>query len=62
MVSMMFGAALARHTFCLLSIPTLASSVSPRASTRMDSAHFAASTRLIFPLYFGGACPMRLAW
>ena len=49
-------------TFPLPSRPTSASSVSPRASTRMDSAHFAASTRLIFPLYLGGACPIRLAW
>ena len=56
------GVVMAEQTFCLLSMPTLASSVSPRASTRMDSAHFAASTRLIFPLYLGGACPIRLAW
>ncbi len=51
-----------RGTFCLASRPTVASSVSPRASTLIDSAHFAASTRLTFPLYFAGACPMRLAW
>mmetsp|Transcript_47520 Transcript_47520/g.117684 ORF Transcript_47520/g.117684 Transcript_47520/m.117684 type:complete len:207 (-) Transcript_47520:577-1197(-) len=43
-------------------MPTVASEVSPSASTRMESAHLAASTREIFPLCFGCAWPTREAW
>lgn len=50
------------HTFALASRPTCASATSPSASTRIDRAHFAASTRLILPLYLGAACPIKLAW
>ena len=49
-------------TFSRPSRPTCASVCSPSASTRMDSEHLAASTRLILPLNLGCDCPIRLAW
>jgi hypothetical protein len=50
------------RTFSRASSPTAASVVSPSASTRIASAHFAASTLLIFPLNFGWLWPMSDAW
>ena len=43
------------------SIPTAASSPSPKASTRMAKLAFAAKTREILPLNLGAACPIKLA-
>jgi len=50
------------RTLARPSRPTVASVCSPSASTRMDSEHLAASTRLILPLNLGCDCPIRLAW
>ena len=40
----------------------VASAESPSASTRIASAHLAASTREILPLNLGEDCPMSEAW
>lgn len=48
-------------TFALFKVPISASVASPKASNLVDKEHFAARTRAIFPLYFGGACPIKLA-
>mmetsp|Transcript_36353 Transcript_36353/g.116756 ORF Transcript_36353/g.116756 Transcript_36353/m.116756 type:complete len:227 (-) Transcript_36353:1064-1744(-) len=49
-------------TLSLASSPMVAVLVSPSASTRIDKAHFAASTREILPLCLGCACPTSEAW
>lgn len=49
-------------TFALESIPMVASSEVPIASTLVASEALAANTRLILPLFLGAAWPIKEAW
>lgn len=49
-------------TLALFRVPISASVASPSASNLVEREHLAAKTLAIFPLYLGGACPIKLAW